>query len=250
MLKKRIFVKNPSGGNPILVTKDSLFGYNEVLEMDEYRRNMLIAKRSQLKKSIASVKLEQEKQTSMFDIPTVEEEIVGKLSKVENISFVMVHKALDDMKRERKILNKELNNRTKSNNPWVKKAFESIKSYCEELGIPDAYKLDIFTSNLKGISGAILHKLVFAYKITYNKVLSEKIGYPLPIFCDSPNGREVEQNAIKEMMRILRRDFSDHQIILASIYKYEDIFDDAKIIKMNGTLFNERTIFDLDSTDK
>lgn len=66
----------------------------------------------------------------------------------------------------------------------------------------------------------------------------------IPIFCDLPSGREAEKKTIDEMIAILHRDFLEHQLIVASIYKYDNIFSDAKIITMNGTLFNSQTIFD------
>jgi hypothetical protein len=85
--------------------------------------------------------------------------------------------------------------------------------------------------------------MVFAYKLAYIKLLSEKIGYPLPIFCDSPSGREIEKETIDEMLRILHRDFSNHQLIIASIYKYEDVFSQPIIIHMDGTLFDKPPAF-------
>lgn len=37
---------------------------------------------------------------------------------------------------------------------------------------------------------------------------------------DSPSGKEVDTDNINLMINILKRDFSDHQIIIASIYEY------------------------------
>ena len=82
------------------------------------------------------------------------------------------------------------------------------------------------------------------YKLVYIKLLSQKIGYPVPIFCDSPSGREVKKETIIEMLNLLKRDFSKHQIFIASIYKYEEIFDLSNIIYMKGSLFNEPSILD------
>ena len=90
----------------------------------------------------------------------------------------------------------------------------------------------------------ILHKMIFIYKLAYISLLSEKLGYPLPIFCDSPNGREVEQETIDEMLRIMKRDFKNHQIIFASIFNYQNIFDSSNIISIDKTLFNKQTMFD------
>ena len=86
--------------------------------------------------------------------------------------------------------------------------------------------------------------MVFAYRLAFIKLLSNKIGYALPVFCDSPSGREVEKETIDIMLRILQRDFSDHQLIVASIFKYENALPNAKIIEIDGTLFNQQTVFD------
>lgn len=43
----------------------------------------------------------------------------------------------------------------------------------------------------------------------------------LPIILDSPSGREVKTETVKEMLKLLQRDFSNHQIIIASIYDFD-----------------------------
>lgn len=90
----------------------------------------------------------------------------------------------------------------------------------------------------------LVKRIVFIYKLAYISLLSEVLQYPIPIFCDSPSGREVEKSTIDGMLNILKRDYSHHQLVLASIYKYSEIFPKAKIIETNGTLFNKQTLFD------
>ena len=131
-----------------------------------------------------------------------------------------------------------------ANNVWIDEVCETAKRYATELKISDMFKIDIFTHNLRTKSGAILHKLVFIYKLAYIKALSKKVGYPMPIFCDSPNGREVEHSTILEMLSIIKRDFSEHQLLIATIFDYIDIFPDANIITLNGKLFNQDNLFD------
>ena len=46
---------------------------------------------------------------------------------------------------------------------------------------------------------------------------------------DSPSGKEVDSKNIDLMIGLLKRDFSDHQIIIASIYEY-DLPDVNKIV--------------------
>ena len=67
----------------------------------------------------------------------------------------------------------------------------------------------------------MLHKTVFAFRLAYIIEIERAIGVKLPLILDSPSGKEVDQENIRLMMDILKRDFSDHQIIIASIYMYD-----------------------------
>ena len=241
---KKIFVKNPIDGNPIPVNRESLLDYQDVTEINQARRSMLVAQRNTLKKQLAELTSQQENQMRLFSLPTLDEELTKRLANIQGISAIEVDSILKKLKKEKTDLNETLKTRTKRDNPWIDKAYEIICKYTQELNLPFDYKIDIFTHNLKGKSGAVLHKMVFAYRLAYIKLLSEKIGYALPIFCDSPSGREVEKETIDIMLRILRRDFSNHQLIVASIFKYEEALQKAKIIEMEGTLFNQQTLFD------
>lgn len=241
---RKIFIRNPIDCTPIQVSKDTLLDYQDVSEINHARRSMLISQRNILKKQIADLASQQQNQIRLFDLPTLDDELTKKLANIQGISSVEVNSILKQLKKERKNYNDILKERTKSKNPWIMEAYNIISKYTQELDLPFDYKIDIFTHNLKEKSGAVLHKMVFAYKLAFIKMLSDKLGYPLPIFCDSPSGREVEKTTIDIMLKILRRDFSDHQLIVASIYKYEDALQQAKIIEMDGTLFNKQSMFD------
>ena len=56
----------------------------------------------------------------------------------------------------------------------------------------------------------------------------------LPIILDSPSGKEVDQANIQLMVDILKRDFADNQIIIASIFRYD--FDEVKTIEIVNRL--------------
>jgi len=242
---KNIFVKNPIDNTPIRVTRETLFEFLDTEEINSARKSKLIAERNKLKNEILTREQAQEKEKDefLFDLTNVDEELTKRFSKFQNINSVQVKIMLDKFIKERYILKKTLENRTKQNNPWVSNAYDIIYKYAQELRIPIDYKINIFTSNLKAKSGAILHKMVYIYKLTYIKLLSQKLGYPLPIFLDSPSGREVEKNTIEEMLKIIKRDFSKHQIIIASIYNYSDLFPKLKTITMNRTLFDNLPLF-------
>lgn len=241
---RKIFVRNPIDDSPIPVNRETLLDYQDVTETNQARRSMLVAQRNALKKQLAELTSQQEKQVRLFSLPTLDEELTKRLASIQGISAVEVDSILKKLKKERTDLTNILKDRTKNDNPWIHKAYEIICKYTQELNLSFDYKIDIFTHNLKGKSGAVLHKMVFAYRLAYIKLLSEKIGYALPIFCDSPSGREVEKETIDIMLKILQRDFSKHQLIVASICRYEDTLKNAKIVVMDGTLFDQQTLFD------
>ena len=64
------------------------------------------------------------------------------------------------------------------------------------------------------------------------------LQFNVPLFIDSPSGREVEQDAIRDMIAILERDFANHQIFLASINDFFKDNPNNKKIEMNGKLFD------------
>ena len=241
---RKIFVRNPIDNTPIPVNKNTLLEYQDVSEINQARRSMLIAQRNTLKQQIAELRSQQQNQLRLFDLPTLDEELTRRLSNIQGISAVEVDSLLKQLKKERSDLSKALQNRTKNSNPWIFQAYQIICKYTQELNVPFDYKIDIFTRNLKEKSGAVLHKMVFAYRLAFIKLLGDKIGYPLPIFCDSPSGREIEKETIDIMLNILQRDFPKNQLIISSIYKYENILQNARIIEMDGSLFNQQTIFD------
>lgn len=203
---------------------------------------MLTTKRNSIKREIAKIESNIQKQLTFNSVSTIDDELTKKLANIQGLSAVQINSLISGYEKQRKQIKKNLMVRTKSNNPWVDRAYDLLTSYCSELGIPDGYKIDIFTDKLKGKSGSILHKLVFIHKLVYIKLLEEKTGICFPIFCDSPSGREVEESTVKLMLNILVRDFSNHQIFVASINKFENELKHPKEIIMDGTFFDPITL--------
>lgn len=84
----------------------------------------------------------------------------------------------------------------------------------------------VLTNKLKGLSGRVLAQMSYVFKLSYIKAIEEKYGLVLPIIIDSPRTNELSEESTNNMLKILQRDFSHHQIIMASIY-------DNDVIKFN-----------------
>ena len=60
------------------------------------------------------------------------------------------------------------------------------------------------------------------------------LNVKLPIILDSPRGKEVNTSNVEKMINILKRDFCDHQIIIASIFNYD--LPNMNTIELEGRL--------------
>lgn len=232
----KLTVLSPSGEH-IRVTADNVLGLNDSIDF-------LIAKRKiktiECNKLLALIeKLQEQKKESETTLFTVEsiadafDEMVQKFpygySKVEIIKEAL-QKQLTEVK-------KQITERTKANNSVLNSLYENVLMYAKELGLIEdgSFKLNyLFTSNLKILSGAILHKTVFAFRLAFILEVKKILGVTLPIILDSPSGKEVDLENVKMMINILKRDFSDHQLIIASIFEYN--LPDVNTIEIENSL--------------
>ena len=146
-----------------------------------------------------------------------------------------------NLEKERGKLKKQINFLTKDNNYVVERIHDNIMKYAKELDFEQYITPSsdyIFTDDLKSLSGTILHKIVFSFfKLAYIIEVQKKLNITLPIILDSPSGREVTKENVKSMIDILNRDFTDNQIIIASIFQYD--IDNINVIEIKERLINE-----------
>lgn len=153
------------------------------------------------------------------------------------IDAVAVDKEIKRLEEMLKKVRGEISRKTRSDSSVVTSLYENMVRYADELGVGNSKSIAssyLFTSNLKELSGAVLHKTVFAFRLAYIIEIEKHLGIKLPILLDSPSGKEVDQANIQLMMDILKRDFTENQIIIASIYKYD--FERMNVIEIVNRL--------------
>lgn len=240
----KLLVQAPDGST-FPVTENNIVGLNDAIDL-------LIAKRKMVSKEFATVsglldRIEKDKDKEYEQLEFYKSasqlEIFDKRIARMPMNPVAIDQEIKRLDKEIKSIRTEINNITRNNNSVVSAISKNVIKYAEELGlgnketIPASY---LFTSNLKELSGAVLHKTAFAFRLAYITVIEDTLKIKLPIILDSPSGKEVDQANIKLMMDILKRDFADHQIIIASIFNYD--FDEANIIEIKERLITENSL--------
>lgn len=232
-----------STGEEIPVTQETLVGFIDNTEFLVARREMLSADLEAVNKKIAALQKQKEKDEGLFKVQTTIEAFDSDIRKI-NVDPVATQRIIDQLRRERQKLQERIRAMTEQDNGVVVELHNCISTYAKELGVSEAHvapnKDYIFTNDLKSLSGSILHKIVFSFKLAYVKLIREKAGIILPIVLDSPSGREVEHSTVESMLKIIQRDFSEHQLIIATIYEYE--LKDKKVIEFKDRLFSNTDI--------
>lgn len=213
-----------NNGDEIPVTKETLVGFIDNNELLTARREILSDDLNNINRQISALERQKDRETQLIKVQTAIEAFDSDIKRI-SVDAIATQRIIDQLKKERQKLQERIRYLTKQDNEVVLELHNSISSYANELGVGEKYvsasKDYIFTNDLKSLSGTILHKIVFSFKLSYIKLIREKTGILLPIVLDSPTGREVKRDTVEKMLRIIQRDYSDHQLIVASIYDYD-----------------------------
>lgn len=234
----KLMVQSPDG-SIIPVTAENIVGLTDTIDY-------LIAKRKMISSDLQAVmrqlsnkqkeKDEEAEQLAFYQSESLIEFFDKKIAAVP-IDAKAVDKEIKRLESALKAIRKEISSKTKSNTKVIMSLYENMVKYASELGVGNSESIAtsyLFTSNLKELSGAVLHKTVFAFRLAYIIEIEKFLNIKLPVILDSPSGKEVDQTNIQLMVNILKRDFSNNQIIIASIFQYD--FDSVNLIEIKNRL--------------
>lgn len=216
-------------GEVVPVTATTILGYRDATSLVHAKRDEIRFRLSSVENKIGKLASRFERTQDLFDVQTSAQKFDADLMRL-HIDRDSVERIITKLRSEKKRLMDALHRGLMHDSSIVSDGTRSVLSYLNEFGLDKKFGEDIFTNDLKSLSGAILHRLVFAFRITYIKLVREQMGISLPIIIDSPNGREVEKDLVKRMMAVLLRDFSGHQVIIATIFN--DSFLSQKLITL------------------
>ena len=231
-----IYIK-VSEENSIKLCSDNILNYSDNQIFYEARKKELEINLARIKDELNKVENEIDNRNILFNVKTVADE-VDEMLKTVNINEKQIDKIIGQLTRRKQKLVQDLHAVLSDDNRYLVSIYETIKKYAKELKFEEYIKDKnnfVLTNQLKGKTGRILTQMAFTFKIAYLKEIKEKYGLILPLIIDSPRTSELTDEASTAMMQILERDFKEHQIIFASVYKFEEI--PKKVIEMKENLF-------------
>ncbi len=242
-LKLRVRMPN---GESLLVTPERVIDLDDSIDFLIAKRRIKAAENRQLSNELNELirkkqNLEEPSVVNVESITDIFDSMVLQLP----LTQVDVESAIENLRDEIKRIRDLIVEVTRKGNDVVTSLHGNIVKYASELGIERSIYIAesyLFTSNLKVLSGALLHKIVFSFRLAYIQEIKNRYGIRLPIILDSPSGKELDQDNIQLMMRILNRDFSDHQLIIASIRSYD--LPELNRIELQSMLMEDATIME------
>lgn len=229
-----------SDGHEELLNSNNIVGYNDTIDYLNAKRKMVVAEYNQVVRELKTFTNNQQKesrQLAMFeDVGTITQIFDERVSDIP-IDSSMVESMINTTQKEIKTNVERTNQliRTGSEDT-LRSIYSNTEKYLNELGLDGEgiIRKYITKNSSRGLSGAILHMTVFAFRMACLIEVQKSIGYTLPIIMDSPRGKEIDKLNVAKMFDILNRDFSKNQIIVASIYPCG--LDDVQEIKLQNRL--------------
>lgn len=221
----------------IEITRDNLYHYNDNQDLLELKRKNYKIELEEINIELKKLEKEITEKNTLFSLDSILDDLENQIADM-NIDINSVDKIISQLNNKRKKINQKIKDSLSFNNQQLIDFYDIIDKYAIELGIKQYIKNDspsfVLTNKLKGFSGRVLAQMAFIFKLAYIQSISNKYNIKLPIIIDSPRTNELSEVSTDDMMKILKRDFSEHQIILASIYKTDVL--SCNIIDLNSGL--------------
>lgn len=214
----------------IPVNSDTLVNAPASSEYLKARRSIIVTDIEKLKRESAAYESQlydynlKTSQMSLLEFDDNSSIVDRKIASFGDVNQDTVLKLLDETTEKIRDVNTKIEDAIKRQNSYITQIYEYVFEYAKKLGVDDkmVYKEDyIFTSDLKSMSGAVLQKMVFAFKVAFLKVIEKAMNTKLFMVLDSPKGKELDDINTQLIMDLVNDELSDNQVFIASIHDFE-----------------------------
>ena len=236
----RLCVKIPNKKETIPVNRSTIKDFDLNTSILSSQIKELNIKKTQLKEKLVKVNNELSQYNGMFNIKSLSSEIVEQVKNI-SISQTQLSDLIEEMKKEKKKLEKDKGKIILKQNEIVEFLKNNIREYASTLNVFQGYidkETDYLrTKNLKEYSGSLYHKVTLCYRLAYYSCIRYFLNLNLPFIVDSPGSTEITKEGLYEIISLIKKVIGDEQIILSSIYDEELNFEQDKQITLKMGIF-------------
>lgn len=227
-------------GKEIQLTRDNLVDFDRNQQLMKIKIKNLKLQMNKINKDQDKIIEQINNKNTLFQTENLLETMQRNIEGL-GIDISKIDKIIRQLNNKRNTINNDIKNKLIFKNDQLQEFYNIIYEYSKELGI-ESYIYDkspkyVLMNKLKGLSGRVLAQMSFVFKLSYIKAIENTFNVYLPIIMDSPRTNELSEESTNQMMQILKRDFTKHQIITASIYKNKVI--NFSIINLENGLFSD-----------
>lgn len=218
-------------GVEIKVSKNSIKGAIPSTELLKARRSILSFEIDKISKEIKELEIsleEQKRKDASYDLLNSSSKhnmMYYELNSFLESNQANVSELIDDLKIELNKVRTQINNLIKNNNRYINDIYNKVYEYSKFLGVDDKIiqkENYIFTSDLRSLSGTILSKIIFAFKLAFLRVIEDKIETKFVFIIDSPGAKEMDKQNFELILKLMRKEIKDNQIFIATLFEIQD----------------------------
>lgn len=228
----KLYVEDENG-NKISVNSDTIIGYNDNSELLDMQIKLLDIEKRTLEKELNEISVIDNGQEKLeMDIEEYKEIINEKLKYI-NLDYAQIKSIIDDKNANIRRYNAQIRESINNNkNEIVDFIQNTVFEVSKILKVYEYIKDDgVFTKKIQKNSGAIFYKLIISFRIAYLLAIEKYKNIKLPFIVDSLRNVELDETNAKLILSAVKQKLPNHQVIIASIYEYDDFFEGVEVIK-------------------
>ena len=210
-------------GNIITLNRNNIYNFDSNQGYLEARKRSLSLELNKITNQIKKIDKQISDNNTLFDIKSIADQMDKTIQNM-NVDYYQIKSIISQLTKKRSELKGKIDEVFANNNIFLEEIFDDIKNYAAIFGIENRIPNNInfvLTHKLKNFSGKVLNQLTFSFKLAYIKQIRKKYNLVLPIIIDSLRNGELTDLAASKMLDVLQKDFNEHQIIIASVHKYD-----------------------------
>ncbi len=239
------------GEESVVIKRDNLVGWSDSMAYQEVELSILARDIAELDRQIDDVKINMAGDEALFNVVSSIDDVERRIAQL-SVDGNAIVSTMDELKKERKSIRDRIKEVLSSGNEVFDFLSDTVYSLAQKMHVGECYLEDangLLTRSVKKKSGTSRQLLVAAFRLGYAKAIEHFCGVRVPLIIDSPKNGEMSKENFELLVSLLQDEFSDWQIIVASI-DAAGFHPDGEILIKQTLMENAEPITDIEAWER